>query len=292
MQETGNKSILKHAILNESFDGLKPEGYDLFLYVGPESFSCLVADRSRKEFIALESWSIAGSEIGEIPDLLISIRSTSSIIQNNRFRRIICCSGFRAAALVPNALFEPSSAIEQLQFLVPVGTENEILSDEMRQLEARHLFAIPTGIYELITSWFPTVEFHHTGTAMIEYLLSKYKNHHEPLLHINAGDRMAEIIVNKGKNLLFYNSFEIHTPEEFVYYILFVCEQLHLNPETLKVTFSGNMELTDAAYMLTTKYIRHTGLNDRPDNYSFAEEFDQILPHQYFHIFSQLVCAS
>lgn len=138
--------------------------------MGPESFSCLVADRSRKEFIALESWSIAGSEIGEIPDLLISIRSTSSIIQNNRFRRIICCSGFRAAALVPNALFEPSSAIEQLPRF-PSSFEkqkNEILSDEMRQLEARHLFAIPTGIYELITSWFPTVEFHHTKTtAMI-----------------------------------------------------------------------------------------------------------------------------
>jgi hypothetical protein len=292
MQVTGNNSILKHAILNESFDGLKPEGCDLFIYIGPESFSCLVADRLRKEFIALESWNFVESDFVDLPDTLKAIRNTSTIIQNNRFRRVICCSGFRAAALVPNALFEPSSAMEQLQFLIPVGTANEILSDEMRQLEARHLFAIPTGIYELITSWFPTVEFHHTGTAMIEYLLSKYKNHHEPILHINAGERMAEILVNKGKNLLFYNSFEIHTPEEFVYYILFVCEQLHLNPETLKVTFSGNIDTSDATYVLASKYIRHIDLTDRPDNYSYAEEFDQIPHHQYFHIFSQLVCAS
>lgn len=292
MQVTGNKSILKHAILNESFDGLKPEGYDLFIYIGPESFSCLVADRLRKEFIALESWSLVEGDLGDISETLKSIRNTSSIIQNSRFRRVICCSGFRAAALVPNALFEPSSAMEQLQFLIPVGSENEILSDEMRQLEARHLFAIPTDIYELITSWFPTVEFHHTGTAMIEYLLSKYKNHHEPLLHINAGERMAEIIVNKGKNLLFYNSFEVHTPEEFVYYILFVCEQLHLNPETLKATFSGSIDTSDATYVLSSKYIRHIELADRPDNYSYSEEFDQIPHHQYFHIFSQLVCAS
>ena len=62
MQATGNKSILKHAIQNESFDGLQPEGYDLFLYISAESFSCLVADRLKKEFIALESWNISDSE--------------------------------------------------------------------------------------------------------------------------------------------------------------------------------------------------------------------------------------
>ena len=176
--------------------------------------------------------------------------------------------------------------------MIPVGTENEILSDEMRQLEARHLFAIPTEIYEILTSWFPTVEFHHSGTAMIEYLLSKYKNSNEPLLHVNSGNRIAEIIVNKGKSLLFYNSFEIHTPEEFVYYILFVCEQLHLNPETLKVTFSGQIELTDTAYVLSSKYIRYTELIDRPENYTYAEEFNEVPAHNYFHLFSQLVCAS
>jgi hypothetical protein len=47
-------------------------------------------------------------------------------------------------------------------------------------------------------------------------------------VHFSEGH--FEIIIQNQK-LLFFNSFDYQTPEDFIYYVLFTAEQLSLNPE-------------------------------------------------------------
>ena len=147
------------------------------------------------------------------------------------------------------------------------------------------------SLYNRITAKFSNAEIHHTSTSLIEYLLSVNRNSAIEILTINVHINHIEIIASRGKELLLYNHFDFESPEEMVYYILFVCEQLHLNPENAEVQFTGDINVTDSAYTLTHKYVRHTGLVPRPDHYSYSSGFDTFPSHYHFNLFSQLVCA-
>ena len=67
-------------------------------------------------------------------------------------------------------------------------------------------------------------------------------------------------MVVHNQKLLFYNSFEHKTVEDFIYYLLFTFEQLKLNPEHIKTYFIGNITQNDAAYKTAYTYIRYVFL--------------------------------
>lgn len=290
MLETGNNIRIKRNFIDESYRGDRPEGYDLFIYADEYEFSCTVAERGTKEFVAIEAWEFK-SDFNSFDHLLQDIFSTSTLLQSRNFRRVICCSGFRNSTLIPNPLFDPSTAEEQLKFSNNINPSDEIITDELRQVEARNVFSVPVSLYNRITTKFPNAEIHHTSTSLIEYLLSVNRNSASEILTINIHINHIEILASSGKEILLYNHFDFESPEEMVYYILFVCEQLHLNPENVEVQFTGDINVTDSAYTLTHKYIRHTGLVSRPENYRYCSGFDTFPSHYHFNLFSQLVCA-
>ncbi|MBL0343457.1 MAG: DUF3822 family protein [Bacteroidetes bacterium] len=291
MLETGNKIQNIHTLIDESYQSDRPEVYDLFIYACENELSCAVAIRNSKQFIAMESWKIIASNL-DYEDALLEARTQSVILKTSNFRRVICCSGFRNSTLIPNPLYDPSSSEDQLKFSHKVNFDDEIMTDELRQVEAKNVYSLPTSLYSSITHWFPNAEIHHSSTSLIEYLLSVNRNSKEEKMTINTHNQFIEIVVTRGKEILLYNSYDFESPEEMVYYILFVCEQLHLNPEIVDVSFCGEIEASDAAYVLTNKYIRNTQFAERPEHYAYSSVFNSIPTHYHFNLFSQLVCAS
>jgi hypothetical protein len=286
-----NKIQSLRSFIDESFQSDRPEIYDLFIYGSEYSIACVVAERETRKFIGLESWGINFSK-SESELIFSEIAAASVLLQPYNYRRVIFCSGFNVSTLIPNPLYEPSMAEEQLRFSHVVFDQDEIMTDELRQIEARNIFSFPSEFYTKISGWFPAVEFHHSSTALIEYLLSKNRNAEFEMMTVNVHNHFIEIIVTRGKGILLYNSYNYESPEEFVYYILFACEQLHLNPENLDVQFAGEVLITDSAYMLARKYIRNTEMAERPTNYSYSYGFNTIPSQFHFNLFCQLVCAS
>ena len=63
----------------------------------------------------------------------------------------------------------------------------------------------------------------------------------------------------KNKKLLLFNVFEYHSKEDFIYYVLFVFEQLNLDVETTPIKLSGQIEKDDDIYSILYTYVRHIG---------------------------------
>jgi hypothetical protein len=101
-----------------------------------------------------------------------------------------------------------------------------------------------------------------------------------------------DIVVTKANRLILFNSFRYQSSEDFIYYILFTCEQLGLNPENVSLQFAGEIEKTSAAYFITSKYIRNINFATRPDIYQFSYGFDKVAQHFYYSLFSQPLCVS
>src|SRR5688572_8679154 len=266
MQDTGNKISLKRKIKDPSIQEDFPGSYNLFIFVSHDEISFAVADKNSRLFVALESWSLSEDDLFSETSLNC-IRETSSLFGNFIYSRVICCTGFLSATLVPKPLFEPASASDHFQFANQNLPGNKFMIDELHHLEAANIFAIPDFVYKTITSWFNHAEFHHSSTAVIDFLLTANRNLKEELITVIVHTSFIEIVVTKGRQLVLYNHFKYDSPEELVYYLLFVCEQLHLNPDHVILKYTGEIQETDAAFQLSTKYIRNSALATRPEVY-------------------------
>jgi hypothetical protein len=62
--------------------------------------------------------------------------------------------------------------------------------------------------------------------------------------------------------LLFFNSFDYQTKEDFIYYLLFTTEQLNLNPEYIKLQLLGDISEESEWFEMAYTYIRNVSLLD------------------------------
>ena len=61
---------------------------------------------------------------------------------------------------------------------------------------------------------------------------------------------------------MFFNSYEYQTKEDFLYYILFVMEQLQLNPQEQLVELTGKTDPTSELYQIVYQYVRNVKVAD------------------------------
>ena len=124
-------------------------------------------------------------------------------------------------------------------------------------------------------------EYKHASTILLEHVLIQEKHSRDNTIYINVELFHFEMVVVKKGKLQLYNTFEYHTKEDFIYFILFTIEQLKLNPETVVVKLSGSIEKTDALYQILYIYIRYVTF-DRPcKKYAYDDTYATASKHQH-----------
>ena len=131
------------------------------------------------------------------------------------------------------------------------------------------------------------MRFIHSASSFIEGLLIQNKNNTGKNVFANFHSSYFEIAILDSRKLLFSNAFKYKTPEDIAYYILFVYEQLHLNPEEVELVLSGEIEKTAKEHSLLYHYIRHVKFASLPDGFKYSYKFDEIQPHKFWSLFTQ-----
>ena len=103
------------------------------------------------------------------------------------------------------------------------------------------------------------------------------------IVNFNMGH--FEIVVLQNQKLLFFNSFDYKTPEDFLYYLLFTAEQLNMNPENFQLELLGTITQEDDFYQLAYKYIRNIDFFDvselqKNNDFSTAENLKHFILFQ------------
>jgi len=116
-------------------------------------------------------------------------------------------------------------------------------------------------------------EYKHANSILVSKLLDVSKNNEERKMFVHVSESHFELMVIQNQKLHLYNSFEYKTPEDFIYYLLFTAEQLHLNPENFKLELLGTITESDAFYQMAYTYIRNVSLYDTSNHTnSFSEQ--------------------
>lgn len=166
------------------------------------------------------------------------------------------------STFVPTALFDEEYLGSYLQFNTKVFETDFFAFDELANYEMNNVYIPYVNMNNYFIDRFGTFDYKHANTVLVTKLLDVSKNNEERKMFVHVSDTHFEIVIIQNQQLQLYNSFDYKTPEDFLYYILFTAEQLHLNPENFKLELLGKVTEGDALYNIAYKYVRKVSLFD------------------------------
>jgi hypothetical protein len=197
------------------------------------------------------------------------------------------------STLVPASLFDPSDRDALVHFNFEVPTGFEIKHDPLKNTDAVLLYTVPVDILQFLQGTFPDHRLQCHASVLIDVLLTLNKNQSPgKRMFVNVRNAQIDIVILEGNNLIFYNAFPYHSKQDFVYYIIFVIEQLNLNPEVIELRLSGLIDKKSTLFDMAWKYIRNIEFQEFPAAYRYSYLFNDVPPHRYFTLLNSGLCES
>lgn len=209
----------------------------------------------------------------ELLDQLINLFHSEDPLKVN-FNKVSVVYNNELSTLVPKSLFQEESLADYLKFNSKILKSDYITYDEIQLGNCICVYVPFVNINNFLYEKFGEFTFKHISSVLIESVLQSEKNSEKTKLFVHVNAKNFELVIIEKSKLLFCNSFEYSTKEDFIYYILFTAEQLNLNPETFNLVFLGDINEEDTLYEITYKYVRHISFGSRNDIYTIKDNID------------------
>ena len=195
----------------------------------------------------------------------------------------------QCATLIPAPLFDIKERESYLQFNQVLDAGDVVISDNIRTADAFNVFSVPSELYTAVAALHPRI--HHHSSVLVESLLLLNRHNINPMqVFVNVHSGFFDMAVINERKLLFYNSFAYNTAEDFIYFVLFVFEQLKLLPEKVLVTLSGQVIKNSAIYDIMYKYIRNVAFAGPIGQVTESYILQDIAAYQYQTLFNTILC--
>jgi hypothetical protein len=284
-----SQALKRLSVIDESLLSVPAESCSLYIQVAAPFISFCLFDRSRNKYVALcEYRMVEGNTLEELNSL---VRQDEILSAKGYFKTGITVVS-RKSVLVPLVFYRADEAAELLSLTSPVSSNETLCTDHLKYMDAVHLYIIDTALAGLLTELYPGCSIAHAGTVVMESELLRNKNNTEPSIAVNVRHGSYDIAVTTGMLLNYFNTFEFHGSEDFIYYLLFVMEQLKLNPEKVQVRFTGDIDRRAASYLITAKYIRNLSFSNRSEAFEYSYGFAQVPQHAHAVLLNQYLCES
>jgi hypothetical protein len=283
------------SLMDDSFDPGETRNYELAFFLGETGMTFCLLDVRRNKYIGLQQLSRTGSgESGKIaawPGFLESVLAGYPWLLAP-FRQIRAGYDGMRATLVPAALFDPGEKENYMNFNFTPGPGEQVLYDHLQSMDACQLFTIPADILGTVKKHFPGTRIVHMASVLIETIRINYKNRiSSPRVFLHLRGRICDIMIFDGRQLNYFNSFAIQGPEDVTYYLIFVMEQLNLNPETVPLVLLGGVAEEPGLDELLARYVRHVEPGRRNDAFKYSYVLNQMPPYAFYPLYNFFSCG-
>lgn len=160
-------------------------------------------------------------------------------------------------ALVPQALFDPNQLASYLQYNTKLLTNDYLDYDLIASQEIANVYIPYTNVNNYFFETHGDFTFLHANTVLIQATKPLANKQTKAYIFANIQEDLLDVVVYSSGELKLCNSFAITGPEDFAYFLLFVVEQLNLDPESLQLIFTNGVKQNDSYFELAYRYIRN-----------------------------------
>lgn len=287
-QETGSQPILISDINAAEIDDRGT--YHLTMGVASNQLAFTVLDIKKNTYLGVRNVLLNDSKNSErISDPLKRLFSTDAVL-NKRYKSVQFLVNNNKTSLVPFGLFSPKDSNASLSFSHHLMEHEHLLSDHLKLLGARNLYAIDRNLEALVKAFFPNVFIHHASSVFIESALINYGNASGSLVILSIYKDFFDILVLSSGKLVFYNQFSYSNNDEFIYFALLVVNQLKLDQEQTPVICFGAIKEESDRLKLLRNYIKNVNCGSRNANFKYNDHFSVVNPTLYHNLLSAYQC--
>ncbi|MBT8319952.1 MAG: DUF3822 family protein [Gramella sp.] len=174
-------------------------------------------------------------------------------------------------SLVPDDLFDEENAASYLKFNTRILKTDFIAFDKINE-DTVNIYIPFTNIINYFFDKYGEFEYRHSLSLLIESLLSLPKTLNGPKMYLHAQQQNYELVIIDNGKLIFANSFEYETKEDFLYYILFTAEQLSLDTEKFELILLGDISKDSGEYKISWDYIKNISFMGPFHPFTFDEQ--------------------
>ena len=271
--ENNNKTILA----DSSFDSNQISNLHLSIELSSSSLSYCIIDTQKYRCLLLSSQKLE-------TDNLIEIFSNDDYLSQNFKSKSISFVNF-ANTLVPFELYDKEDK-ENLFALNHELNDEVLLEDNLRE-EIINLHAVPKLFFQTIKNILPEAALRSQSSILINNFTNLNLKVETMFLYLK--DSFVNIVVTKGKNLLFQNKFNYLTKEDLLFYVLFSIQELNFSNEDINTIVYGNV--TEDEFSILYDYIRNIKYGNKLKDISCSNEFNSIENHCYSILYRQFLCV-
>jgi hypothetical protein len=287
---TGSNFKVRYKIVDEALlvNSESERNLSLSIQLGLNGFSFSILDLDKNKYLALQSYLILKSISPE--ELLSLIEKTlkEEQIKFPDFRQKDLTFVNNKSTLVPAALYSKDENETFLKFNVMLKGSEIFLADKLKNTEAINVYAVEKELYDWAVSWVSPEKLFHYSSLLVTNVVRSYKNRSgEMVVFMHIGDLGFDLIVLDGERLIFSNFFDCQNDEDYVYYLLFVCEQLKLNPEKLRLILAGSIDPNAVLVSVLRKYVTELHFAERNENCLYSYLFNDQPDHYFYALLNQ-----
>lgn len=188
----------------------------------------------------------------------------------------------------PSEFYLPDKKDDLLRYVHPLQPNEGVHVDSFENIKI--IYSIPQNLYSSLLQIFPAAKISHTATAMLNIFFS------HPVL-VNAKiwatihPNYIEIIAKNNKQFLFYNTFDVQTSLDILYYLMFCTEQLQLQPKDTDIYLSGNLSNNHTIFQITSKYFHTVQIVHHHPKLHVLPIHSSLISHYHFITFNHHLCV-
>ncbi|WP_161891058.1 DUF3822 family protein [Pontibacter russatus] len=285
---------LSHQIEDEAFALSQASYCNLYIALSPKAIRLAVADTVRNKFVVLEDYELITVFTPlQVAEQLRLIASENPLLQEQQWNVVRASLSNLHFTLVPETLYDPAHRQDYLRLNSGLNTrEEEVLSYRHGGLEAVNIFSADAAVCNALHDLFPRkrVQMVHQTSALIRSIL--HHTDRSPARHmcLFVERSYVTILVVNQSGLEFCNVFQYQTPEDFIYFIVFVMQEQKLNPEQETLLVWGDITHDSSLFHVLQKYVRHVKLGKKPTDVEYSYKFHDMFDHRYFELYSLHLC--
>jgi len=251
----------------------------LSVRLGEKHGSFAITDKSGNELYQLFYCTTDEWNEKELTNFL-----TSYPALNNSFYQVQVAYDFPHSILHSSKEYEQEDAGLLLSSLGFNNGNANVITEPIAEWQLNNIYAVPKEIQEWVNRIFPVSKFRHQYSLEMKNINS-----------VSAGGSMLvdfrkddfTMLVTKGSEFLFAQTFDYSTPADVLYYLLKTCQQFSLSQKELQLQLSGLVDKQSSLYNELHQYF--ITIIFREANWNVSNEY----PAHFFTSLNDLAkCAS
>jgi len=189
--------------------------------------------------------------------------------------------------LIPSEFYKAEETRLQLNAVYGNDVESNLITEFLPDWGMYNAYRVQESLHAIISRRFATGKFWNMNSVGLKSFLEDKQN----TMLIDFRTDEFSVIVFKDNLLQLAQTFVYTSPEDVLYYLLKICQQLDLTQQSIKISLSGLIEKDSAIYRELYKYFIQLEFETLPDEIRIAEALHEYPDHYFSSICKLATCV-